>query len=242
MLPSSRGEVDLAPSWSLQASGTLRRELAAGLSAELTAWWSELYGLVSGRGDRFEFTAGPPVPLPADDGEYANDGRGRALGAELLVRLERKRAVAWLSATVGRSTRVGRPGEATTLFPFDQTVVINALGTYELPKRWTIGARLRFGTGNPYFPVINRALDAGSRTFIPVFADTPSRIRPFWAADVRVDKTWVFKKWQLTAYLDVQGITDSGNTELIGYSYDYATEEPIRSTPPLPAFGLKGAW
>jgi hypothetical protein len=66
VLPSSRGEVDLAPSWSLQASGTLRRELAAGLSAELTAWWSELYDLVSGRGDRFEFTAGPPVPLPAD--------------------------------------------------------------------------------------------------------------------------------------------------------------------------------
>jgi hypothetical protein len=90
--------------------------------------------------------------------------------------------------------------------------------------------------------VVNRALDAGSRTFIPVFADTPSRIRPFWAADIRVDKTWVFKKWQLTAYLDVQGITDPGNTELIGYSYDFATEEPIRSTPPLPAFGLKGAW
>ena len=161
---------------------------------------------------------------------------------ELLYRLQGRRTAAWLSATVSRATVTPRPGDDPQLFAFDQTLVVNALATHEVPKRWTFGGRLRVGTGNPYFPVVNRVQDASSRTFIPIFSDDPERLRTFWALDLRVDKEWVFRNWQLTAYLDVQNITDPGNTELLVYSYDYSTEEPIRTNPPLPAFGLKGAW
>jgi hypothetical protein len=242
LLPEARGEPDLRAPWSLQASFGLDQDFPRNWGLEATAFWSELRDLVVGRGDRFEFTSGPPTPVPADTGPYANDGLGRAFGLELLVRHTGERAGVFLSATVSRATRTPRPGETTAPFAFDQTVVLNALGTYKLPKGWTLGGRFRFGTGNPYVPVSNRYVFGPSRTFVPVFSDEIARIRPFWAVDLRVDKTWTFRRWALTFYLDIQNITDPGNTELIAYTFDFSEVDPIRSQPPLPAFGLKGAW
>lgn len=242
LLPDSRGNPDLRPNQALQVSVGLSQQLPLGLSLELTGYHNSLSDLVVGRQDRFEFTAGPPVPRPEDIAAYSNEGRGRTFGVELLLRLQRERAAAWLSATVGRSTRVAREGADRTVFAFDQTLVLNALATYQLPKRWTVGGRLRVGTGNPYIPVVNRVFDVRSRAFLPVYGDTTERLRAFWAVDLRVDKQWTFDRWALTLYLDVQGITDPNNPELIGYTYDFAEEDPIRSVPPLPAFGLKGAW
>jgi TonB family protein len=242
VLPTSRGVAELTPPWNLQSSVGLRQQLPFDLSLEVTGFYNELYDLVSGNEDRFEFTAGPPTPLPEDTGAYANDGRGRVFGGELLFKMQGERSAAWLSATVSRSTRRDRPDEVVELFQFDQTLTLNALATYKLAKRWTLGGRVRVGTGNPYYPVTNRVQDLSSRTFLPIFSNDPKRLRTFWALDLRVDKEWVFKRWALTLYLDVQNITDPGNIELIGYSYDFRDEEPIRSTPPLPAFGLKGAW
>ena len=242
LLESSRGNPDVRPSWSLQASLGVSQQLPRGMSIDVTGFYSELNDLVVGREDRFEFTSGPPSPRREDSGDYRNDGSGRVFGGELLFRLSQRRTNVWVAGTVSRATRQAGPGEAETLFAFDQTLVLNALATYTLPKRWTLGGRVRVGTGNPYTPIVNRVQDASSRGFIPIFGTEQERVRTFWALDIRIDKEWVFKKWALTLYLDIQGITDGGNTELIGYSYDYATEQPIRSTPPLPAFGLKGSW
>lgn len=242
LLPSSRGVPTLRPSWSLQTSVGVRQQLPGDLSLDVTGFYNELYDLVVGHSDRFEFTSGPPLPLPIDDGAYANEGRGRVFGGELLLSYEGRRASAIVSATVSRATRTNREGEEERLFPFDQTVVVSALGTYQLPRAWTVGGRVRAGSGNPYIPVVNRALSVADRTFIPVYGDTFSRLRTYWTLDLRVDKTWTFDKWKLTLYLDIQNITDPGNIELIGYTYDFRAEDPIGTTPPLPAFGLKGAW
>lgn len=242
LLPSSRGEPGLRPGWSLQSSVGVQQKLPLGFSLDITGYYNEMYDLVVGRGDRFDFTAGPPTPVPADEGPYANAGRGRAYGAEVLLRAEQDRVRAQVSMTIGRAERLGREDTAWQPFAFDQTFLVNMLATYQFPYRWTLGGRLRFGTGNPFYEVNNRAYGLQNRVFVPVYQSEVSRLRPYWSLDIRVDKTWVFKKWELTFYLDIQNITDPGNTELPGYTYDYSAPDPIRSTPPLPAFGLKGAW
>ena len=147
-----------------------------------------------------------------------------------------------LSCTLSRSERTNENGE-TRLFQFDQPYLINALFSRRLPKNWRVGARIRYGAGNPYTPVINRIYNLDTRDFTPINGEQDSaRVNPFFALDIRIDKKYVFRYWSLTPYLDIQNTTNQSNTELMAYTYDYADEQPINGLPIFPAFGLKGEW
>ncbi|TNE87301.1 MAG: TonB family protein [Deltaproteobacteria bacterium] len=233
----------LRPESSLQFSLGAEQKLGSALSLETVAYVNKLTNLVVGREDRFEFFTGPPPVGPFDTDPYANDGVGTIVGVEAQLKLQTERAVGWIAATTSRSVRTKRPGDEVKLFAFDQPIVINALGSYELPKKWRIGSRVRYGSGNPYTPVVNRfqLLDEGA--FLPVYGETDSaRLPSFYQVDLRVDKDWVFDRWKLTTYLDFQNITGAQNVEVMGWTSDYSEEDPITGLPPIPAFGVRGEW
>ncbi len=237
--PASDGNPDLAPERSWQNSVGVERQLGERLRGEVTGFYNQLDDLVVGREDRFEFFTGPPIQRDFDTDPYANAGSGRTYGAELMLRYTDDLTVAQLAATFSRSERTGRDGE-TELFTYDQPVILNLLASRELPKDWRIGTRVRYGSGNPYTPVANRVYDLTERSYIPVYSDESARLPAFFSADVRVDKTWTFSRWELTTYLDVQNVTFRKNVEVMFYSYDYSEEQPIEGLPVLPSFGLKG--
>ena len=90
---------------------------------------------------------------------------------------------------------------------------------------------------------MNRIYDMSQRTFLPVYGERSSdRLPPFTSVDIRVDKTYTYKKWKLETYLDLQNVTFAVNPEVIAWTYDYGELDPITSNPPLPVFGLKGEW
>ncbi|MCB9671791.1 MAG: TonB-dependent receptor [Alphaproteobacteria bacterium] len=241
VLPSQQGNPDLGPSRSLQASVGLEQDVGP-VGLEVTVFGSMLSNLVVGREDAFRFFTGPPPSGPLDTGPYANDGTGRVGGVEMLARLQTERTLGWLSATFSRSTRVNRPGDKEALFIYDQPVTLTALASHELPRGWRIGGRARYGSGNPYNPVVNRIWDADSRSFRPVYDPDTSRLPAFFALDLRVDKEFTFERWKLTTYLDVQNATNRNNPEVMGWTDDYEREEPISGLPVVPAFGLRGEW
>lgn len=236
------GNPDLGPSRSLQVSAGVEQKLWREGQIELTAFGSRLTRLVVGREDAFRFFTGPPPAGPLDTAPYANDGTGRVFGVEMLLKWQSKRTLAWLAATVSRSDRVNRPGDKRELFTYDQPVILNALVSYQLPKNWRLGARARFGSGNPFNPVTNRIFDLDERGFVPVYSLDTKRLPPFFSLDVRVDKEFTFRTWAFTAYLDVQNATNRMNPDLMGWTDDFEQEEPIAGLPILPAFGLKAAW
>jgi TonB family protein len=233
----------LAPESSLQFSLGAEQALGAALSVETVAYVNRLSNLVVGREDRFEFFTGPPPIGPFDTDPYANDGVGTIFGVEAQLKLQTDRAVGWIAATTSRSMRTNRPGDESKLFAFDQPIVLNALGSYELPKRWRIGARVRYGSGNPYTPVVNRFQLLDENAFLPVYGERDSeRLPAFYQADLRIDKDWVYDRWKLTTYLDFQNVTGAQNVEVMGWTADYSEESPVTGLPPLPAFGLRGEW
>ncbi len=234
---------ELGPQRSWQTSAGIEQDLTPSLSVEATGFYNLLDQLVVGREDAFRFFSGPPPVGPADVDPYANEGVGSVVGVESIVQLRADRTTAWLSATVSRSVRTAREGDDRALFEYDQPVVLTALASHQLPKRWRLGGRARFGSGNPFTPVVNRFYSLDSRTFLPVYGDLDSeRLPAFWAVDVRIDKDWVMRNWTLTAYLDVQNTTNNQNAEVMAWTYDYAEEDPITSLPLVPAFGLRGEW
>lgn len=228
-------------SW--QTSLGLERPLAAPLRLEVVGFYNVLTDLVSGREDAFRFFSGPPPVGPLDTGPYRNVGAGTVCGVETFLRWQSERTAAWGSATFSRSTRTDRPGQDPELFDYDQPIVLTALWSRELPKRWRLGGRVRWSSGNPYTPVVNRFEDLDTRTFVPVFgAQDSARLPAFWSIDARVDHDWVYRNWTLGVYLDLQNATNRQNVEVMGWTYDYSAEDPVAGIPLLPAFGVRGEW
>ena len=243
LLPSSGGSKRLRPEWALQSSLGIDQELMPGLTAEVTVYHGWLNDLVSGREDRFVFILGPPPSAPLDFGSYANDGTGRNFGVESLVRYEDPRLMSWVGLTLSQATRVKRPDRERVFFEYDQPVVLTAVGSYKWAKNWTTGVRLRYGSGNPYTPVVNQVLSLENHSYFPIYdTSTTARIPSFFTLDTRIDKAWVYDRWTMTFYLDLQNTTNRRNVEMITWSYDWADELPVYGLPIIPAFGLKGEW
>ena len=243
LLPDGDGNPDLGVERAWQSSLGIEQGVGPRWTTELTAFYSHLSELVSGREDRFYFFSGPPPSGPFDTDPYANDGTGLVYGVEGLARYTTDKTVALVALTLSHSERTSRPGDDSNLFTYDQPVVLNALVSRELNTRWRVGARVRYGSGNPDTPVVNRIWSAAQQAFVPVYGERDSsRLDDFFNLDLRVDRTWKFERWDLTAYLDLQNATYAKNTEVMAYSFDYSEPEPIEGLPPVPAFGFKGEW
>lgn len=241
--PSGSGNQNLVAERALQTSFGLEAALGARWDTEVTGFYHGLSDLVVGREDAFRFFTGPPPSGPLDTRPYANAGVGRTYGVETLIRYTDERTLAWVAATWSRSLRRKRPKDDVALFRYDQPLVLTAIGSRELGKRWRFGARVRYGSGNPYTEVVNRSYDLTERTFQPVYgASGESRLPAFFALDLRLDKDYVYRKWTLTTYIDIQNATNAQNLELMAWSYDYEVEEPITTPPTLPTFGFRGKW
>ena len=65
------------------------------------------------------------------------------------------------------------------------------------------------------------------------------RLPPFHQLDLRVDKVWTFPHWQFSVYLDVQNVYNRGNTEAIGYNYNYTQSNYVTGIPFLPNLGIR---
>ena len=234
---------NLRPASSWQSSVGVNQPLGPFFSLDATAFYNRLNGIVVGREDTFRFFSGPPPIGPFDTDPYANDGTGQVLGAEMQLRMDTDSTTAWVSATVSRSTRVNRPGDDTRLFGYDQPIILTAVSTTELGKGWRIGGRVRYGSGNPFTPVVNRIYSLDKREFTPIYGPVDSaRLPGFFSLDARIDKQWTFGRWDFSMYLDLQNATNAQNPEVMSWNYDFSEETPITSLPTIPVLGFRADW
>jgi TonB family protein len=194
--------------------------------------------------DLDDLVVGTPDPEAGATGlHFDNVGTGRSYGAEWLLRLKPEGSLyGWVAYTLSRSERRDGPGQPEVRYTYDQTHVLTALGSYKLGRGWQVGARFRYVTGNPYTPVVGGVMDydAGSYAAVDQTPANSSRLPAFHQLDLRVDKTWNFEAWRLTAYLDVQNAYNRRNVEAMTYNYNYSKSSSVSGLPILPIIGIKG--
>lgn len=233
--------------------GTITEEikLPASITAQVTGYYQ-----------RFDnFTDLPPLgarvcaapPPPTLTGAAATLVRltdGQAYGMELLVRRSSGHFTGWIAYTLSRSERnfpCGlRPAD------YDQTHILNVVAQVRLPWRIVLGARLYVATGRPdtLLPSPDSPDDVlGTRNNV--------RLPNFVELDLRFDKEWRFRRFFLTAFVEVLNATFSRT--VFYYSYDHepvsfsqATGGPATysQAPPeqvgfnwiLPSLGLRGGF
>ena len=139
----------------------------------------------------------------------------------------------------------GLGASAEALSPFDQTHNLTAVGRWELPWNTSLGFRFQLVTGNPTTPLQNGQAfyDADSDRYQVrpgSVAPGSGRLPTFHRLDLRFDKDWDFKRWRLTAYLELVNAYNHRPVEAFGYDYRYRTNTELKGLPILPLLGLKG--
>ena len=164
------------------------------------------------------------IPLTGTGADYGSigeellvsSGQGRAYGVEIMAR--------WMipdklnivgSTTIYRSEL--RSDRESEYMPssWDNRFIINLSAIYELPKNWSMGAKVSAIGGAPYTPYdmeesARRIVwDAGGRPVYDYSRYNSERIDPYAQLDLRVDKSFYFPKWSLGLYIDMENVTFS---------------------------------
>lgn len=255
------GNPDLAYQRAFQSSLGVEHRLTDVFNVDVTGFFNRRFSNIVAPGQIVSLPGGGVFQVP-----YSNDGIGRALGVEVMIKKQRASATdkwsGWLSYTFsqsldGRAGRVpersedfggfGPTGDDTAygLSPFDQTHILTLVSSYVLGNGWELGGRFRYTTGRPTTP-LNHTYDVYqvdrnrfSGTYGPYAS---ARMRGFHQLDVRVDKSWQFQRWTLGLYLDVQNLYNAENTEFTFNDYRQRREYEVPGIPILPVVGVKGSF
>ncbi len=175
---------------------------------------------------------------------YLNMGGGRIYGGEILLRHRpSERFFGWLAYTISRSERRDTPGADYRIFQFDQTHILTAIASVRLGRGWEAGLRFRLVSGNPLTPVAGSLFngDTGTYTQIPGAAYS-TRNDPFHQLDVRIDKTWTFRRGSLNLFLEVLNVYNNSNPEGVQYNYNFTQSQTVTGIPIFPNLGIRAEY
>ena len=119
------------------------------------------------------------------------------------------------SATLYKSEYRNNKQSAYIPSAWDNRFVLNLSGTYEFPHAWSIGAKLSAIGGAPYTPYdtdkssLKEAWDASGRPYYDYTRYNQKRLDAFAQLDLRIDKTFYFRRCMLGLYIDLQNVTAS---------------------------------
>ena len=203
-------------------------------SASAEVFYNRRWDLIV-RVDPFQDAAGIHNP------RLQNNGRGRSYGLEVLIRREvTSKLYGWLSYTLSKSEVLANPGDQWEAFRFDQPHILTIVAGYRPSPGWDLSTRFRLVSGNPTSPVDRATLDADNGRFVADYGRFgDARLPVFAQLDGRAQKTWTWDTWQLTAYLDVQNVTNHKNEEIHVFDYRFREQGSISGIPILPTLGLK---
>lgn len=145
-------------------------------------------------------------------------GEGRSFGGELMIRTQEFYGfVASLAYTYYYSEFKEMNSElapAANYVPssWDNRHILTITATRRLARTWDLGFKWRFVGGAPYTPYdvetssLIAAWDARRQPYYDYDRFNTKRLPAFHQLDVRVDKSFFFKKWSLILYADIQNV------------------------------------
>lgn len=160
------------------------------------------------------------------DEEVVPTGKGRAYGFEVLMQEKEWKGINFiLSYTFVRSEFLNGDGKYISS-AWDNKHLLNITARKTFGKGWDVGFKWRFVGGTPYTPYdlekssLIAAWDASGRGYLDYSRFNSLRFKPFHQLDIRIDKSFFFKKWSLTLYTDVQNV----------YNFQSETQEFLLNT------------
>ncbi len=160
----------------------------------------------------------PLANLGADFGVVGNRPvtgftSGRSYGIEFLAQQKLNKGFYGIFALTLFKSEFRDKNQNYAPSSWDSRFVLSVTGGKVLKRNWELGAKLRFSGGSPYTPY-----DLASSSLKSNFTVYPqgiqnyerlnqSRLSEFYQVDLRADKKYPFRKFNLNFYLDIQNAT-----------------------------------
>lgn len=164
------------------------------------------------------------IPLTCKGNDYGTSGdealvssaNGRSYGVETMIRWQvpNKFNVTG-SLTLFRSQYRNNSSSEYISSSWDNRFILNLSGTYNLRRHWSIGGKVSYIGGTPYTPYdvdkssLVDAWNAQGRPYYDYALYNTERLSSFTQLDIRVDKSFYFRRWMLGVYIDLQNVMGS---------------------------------
>ncbi len=169
---------------------------------------------------------------------YVNGGSGDARGLELFIKKDPQgsRFSGWASVSLSKARRRNDLSGQQFDFEYDQPVVVNLVGTYELSERWRFGAKWSLHSGNRYTPIIGTGRYPDGRVKPLYAAINSDRLPAYHRLDLRADQK---VSDRLSIYYEL--INAYAHKNISGYSYnaDYSKRKVVSELGLMPNVGLE---
>ena len=174
--------------------------------------------------DRIPYSIVDGIPMACKGNDYgvvgneavSSTAQGRSYGVEFMLKwIVAQKLNLSSSLTLFKSEYRNTKNDPYIASAWDNRFILNMSGTYNLPRNWSIGAKISAIGGAPYTPYdvqkssLVTAWDAQAKPYYDYSKFNTERADHYAALDVRVDKTYYIGRYMLGFYLDVQNITGS---------------------------------
>ena len=164
------------------------------------------------------------IPLACKGNDYGifgnealvSSAQGRAYGVELLAKWHVPDKInASASLTLYQSEYRNNKNSPYLPSAWDNRYILNMSCVWDLPRQWSLGAKLSMIGGSPYTPydieksALVEAWNAQGRPYYDYGLYNTERLSSFAQLDFRIDKNYYFKQWRLGWYVSIQNVTGS---------------------------------
>ena len=164
------------------------------------------------------------IPLACKGNDYGifgnealvSSAQGRAYGVELLAKWHVPDKInASASLTLYQSEYRNNKNSPYLPSAWDNRYILNMSCVWDLPRQWSLGAKLSMIGGSPYTPydieksALVEAWNAQGRPYYDYGLYNTERLSSFAQLDLRIDKNYYFKQWRLGWYVSIQNATGS---------------------------------
>lgn len=152
------------------------------------------------------------------------NGQGEAYGVELFTQMKMTKNLFYtLSYSYVVSKFSGADGKLVAS-SWDNRHLLSGMAGYRLPRNWEIGGKFRFAGGNPYTPFDMAASQQNYLLLGQGIANMEAlntlRLDNYSQLDLRVDKTYHYKRTSVNFYLDLQNVLMHKNESNPSFTFE----------------------
>jgi len=167
-------------------------------------------------------------------------GTGQARGIEFLLRKAPTGKLFWLVDYSYAVVKYRALDGVLRNGDFDFRHILNAVATYRLSGTLEISAKWRYLGGQPYTPFDMALTVPKNNEYFDMTRINENRYPAYHRLDIRLEKRFIFKKWSLDVYLDVQNVYNRKN---VYYKFwDNGQEKTVYFFPLLPFLGIQAGF